>query len=52
MKEFDEKGDPGNLLWVKKRMERLLVEYFLHRGFYNAAAALAQQAGIEVCAMI
>lgn len=48
LKEFDEKGDSGNLLWMKKRMERMLVEYFLHRGYYNAAATLARQAGIEV----
>jgi macrophage erythroblast attacher len=35
-------------LWHKKRLDRMLVEYFLRAGFYNTAIKLAQQSEIEV----
>ncbi|VDI77842.1 macrophage erythroblast attacher [Mytilus galloprovincialis] len=34
-------------LWHKKRLDRMLVEYFLRAGFYNTAIKLAQQSEIE-----
>ena len=34
--------------WHKKRLDRMLVEYFLRAGYYNSAIKLAQHSGIEV----
>lgn len=48
LKEYDDINEAGNLLWMKKRMERMLVEYFFHLGFYTTATELAKQTGIEV----
>lgn len=35
--------------WRKKRLDRMLVEYFLRTGYYNTAIKLARNSGIEVC---
>jgi len=34
--------------WRKKRLDRMLVEYFLRTGYYNTAIQLAKHSGIEV----
>ncbi len=34
--------------WKKKRLDRMLVEYFLRAGYYNTAIKLAKHSGIEV----
>ena len=34
--------------WQKKRLDRMLVEYFLRSGYYTSAIKLAHQSGIEV----
>uniref|UniRef100_A0A0A9YIX7 E3 ubiquitin-protein transferase MAEA n=2 Tax=Lygus hesperus TaxID=30085 RepID=A0A0A9YIX7_LYGHE len=33
--------------WCRKRLDRMLVEYFLRRGYYAAAQKLAQSSGLE-----
>lgn len=33
--------------WRKKRLDRMLVEYFLRTGYYNTAIQLAKHSGIE-----
>ena len=33
--------------WCKKRLDRMLVEYFLRRGYYNAASRLAQASDLR-----
>lgn len=36
--------------WKKKRLDRMLVEYFLRAGYYNTAIKLASHSGIQVLA--
>lgn len=38
--------------WKKKRLDRMLVEYFLRTGYYNTAIQLARHSGIEVVATV
>lgn len=40
--------ESGGVAWRKRRVNRMLVEYFLRAGYYNTALKLARQMGIEV----
>lgn len=33
--------------WRRKRLDRMLVEYFLRNGYYNSAIKLANKSGLE-----
>lgn len=33
--------------WRRKRLDRMLVEYFLRNGYYNSALKLANKSGLE-----
>lgn len=35
-------------LWQKKRLDRMLVDYFLRSGYYDTALKLAQHSDIQV----
>ncbi|BES96221.1 CRA [Nesidiocoris tenuis] len=41
------KGHTNHSQWCRKRLDRMLVEYFLRRGYYAAAQKLAQSSGLE-----
>ena len=49
LKENDNSNQVNVNLWRKKRLDRMLVEYFLRTGYYNTAIKLARHSGIEVC---
>lgn len=38
-------GTVGN--WRRKRLDRMVVEYFLRNGFYNSAIKLAERSDIK-----
>ena len=48
LKEFERLPPSGATQWKKKRLDRMLVEYFLRAGYYNTAIKLAKHSGIEV----
>jgi macrophage erythroblast attacher len=48
LKEFEALSPTAQNQWQKKRLDRMLVEYFLRAGYYNSAIKLAHQSGIEV----
>lgn len=33
--------------WRRKRLDRMVVEYFLRNGYYNAAITLAERSGVK-----
>ncbi|KAL4231398.1 hypothetical protein ACF0H5_008977 [Mactra antiquata] len=47
LKEAEHLQDHTRPLWQKKRLDRMLVEYFLRAGYYNTALKLAQHSDIE-----
>uniref|UniRef100_T1J0Z8 E3 ubiquitin-protein transferase MAEA n=1 Tax=Strigamia maritima TaxID=126957 RepID=T1J0Z8_STRMM len=47
LKEYDNTNSNAFTLWKKKRLDRMLVEYFLRCGYYNTAIKLAQHSDIE-----
>lgn len=47
LKEAEHMHDQARPLWQKKRLDRMLVEYFLRAGYYNTALKLAQHSGVE-----
>jgi len=48
LKEAESLQPHAKPLWHKKRLDRMLVEYFLRSGYYNTALKLAQHSDIEV----
>lgn len=48
LKEAESLEPHAKPLWNKKRLDRMLVEYFLRAGYYNSAIKLAQHSDIEV----
>ena len=48
LKEAEYLQEQTRPLWQKKRLDRMLVEYFLRAGYYNTALKLAQHSDIEV----
>ena len=48
LKENDSPVEATVSLWRKKRLDRMLVEYFLRTGYYTTAIKLARHSGIEV----
>ncbi|XP_060064943.1 E3 ubiquitin-protein transferase MAEA-like [Ylistrum balloti] len=47
LKEAESLEPHAKPLWHKKRLDRMLVEYFLRSGYYNTAIKLAQHSDIE-----
>ncbi|KAL3864401.1 hypothetical protein ACJMK2_006087 [Sinanodonta woodiana] len=47
LKEADNLQESARPLWQKKRLDRMLVEFFLRAGYYNSALKLAQHSEIE-----
>ncbi|CAI9732933.1 E3 ubiquitin-protein transferase MAEA-like [Octopus vulgaris] len=47
LKEYDSNQSSAVSLWKKTRLDRMLVEYFLRAGYYNAALRLAKHSHIE-----
>ncbi|GAB1604254.1 E3 ubiquitin-protein transferase MAEA-like [Argonauta hians] len=47
LKEYDNNQSSAVSLWKKTRLDRMLVEYFLRAGYYNAALRLAKHSHIE-----
>ncbi|KAJ8316899.1 hypothetical protein KUTeg_004803 [Tegillarca granosa] len=47
LKEVENLQPHTKPLWHKKRLDRMLVEYFLRAGYYNTALKLAQHSEIE-----
>ncbi|XP_052227230.1 E3 ubiquitin-protein transferase MAEA-like [Dreissena polymorpha] len=47
LKEAEHLHEHTRPLWQKKRLDRMLVEYFLRAGYYNTALKLAQHSDIE-----
>ena len=48
LKELDSLSPAAANQWKKKRIDRILVEYFLRAGYYNSAISLAKHSNIEV----
>ena len=48
LKELDTLSSAAANQWKKKRLDRMLVEYFLRAGYYNTAIRLAKHSNIEV----
>ena len=48
LKELDTLSSAAANQWKKKRLDRMLVEYFLRAGYYNTAIRLAKHSDIEV----
>jgi macrophage erythroblast attacher len=48
LKEFEKLSVTAQNQWKKKRLDRMLVDYFLRSGYYNTALKLAQDSSIEV----
>ncbi|XP_074641550.1 E3 ubiquitin-protein transferase MAEA-like isoform X1 [Tubulanus polymorphus] len=47
LKEFEKLSLSAQAQWKKKRLDRMLVDYFLRSGFYSTALKLAKDSGIE-----
>ncbi|XP_064630741.1 E3 ubiquitin-protein transferase MAEA-like [Lineus longissimus] len=47
LKEFERLSVTAQNQWKKKRLDRMLVDYFLRSGYYNTALKLAQDSSIE-----
>ncbi|WAR22448.1 MAEA-like protein [Mya arenaria] len=47
LKEAEHLHENTRPLWQKKRLDRMLVEYFLRAGYYSTALKLAQHSDIE-----
>jgi len=47
LKEYENLPAGGMILWRKKRLDRMLVEYCLRAGYYNTAVQLACHSEIE-----
>lgn len=47
LKEYECQSGNAFVLWKKKRLDRMLVEYFLRCGYYNTAIKLAKHSDIE-----
>ncbi|XP_071483209.1 E3 ubiquitin-protein transferase MAEA-like [Diadema antillarum] len=47
LKEYDTTSGSALLQWKKKRIDRMLVEYFLRAGYYETAVKLARHSRIE-----
>ena len=48
LKEYDRASGSALAQWKKKRVDRMLVEYFLRAGYYETAIKLARHSNIEV----
>lgn len=48
LKEAENLPEEARPLWQKKRLDRMLVEFFLRAGYYNTALKLARHSEIEV----
>ena len=48
LKQSESGSQAEQNMWRKKRLDRMLVEYFLRAGYYNTAIQLAQHANIQV----
>lgn len=48
LKEHADTRKNAQLLWKKKRLERMLVDHFLRSGYYETAILMAKKADIEV----
>ena len=48
LKEKESEDLPTMNSWMRKRLDRMLVEYFLRSGYYDTAIHLARHSGIEV----
>ncbi|XP_013383305.1 macrophage erythroblast attacher [Lingula anatina] len=47
LKEYDKLQGSAVNQWRKKRLDRMIVDYFLRAGYYNTAIKLARHSGIE-----
>lgn len=47
LKEHALDNPPSVNLWKRRRIDRLLVEYFLRKGYYKAATRLAHTSDLE-----
>ncbi|XP_072026731.1 E3 ubiquitin-protein transferase MAEA-like [Amphiura filiformis] len=47
LKEYDRANGSALAQWKKKRVDRMLVEYFLRAGYYETAVKLARHSNIE-----
>ncbi|XP_050399540.1 E3 ubiquitin-protein transferase MAEA [Patella vulgata] len=47
LKEVENLPDSAKPLWHKKRLDRMIVEFFLRKGYYNSALKLAKHSEIE-----
>lgn len=49
LKDHADTRKNAQLLWRRKRLERMLVDHFLRSGYYETAIEMAKKADIEVC---
>ena len=42
------KNSVNEIVWKKKRLDKMLVDYFLRKSYYDVAIDLVKESGIEV----
>ena len=49
LQEYEHLSESEQVLWRKKRLDRMLVEYCLRLGYYDTALKLSTHSEIKVC---
>lgn len=48
LQDYEKLSESEQVLWKKKRLDRMLVEYCLRMGYYDTALKLSSHSGIKV----